>query len=107
VVAVGFSNGANIAAHLLMTHPETLTGAVLLRPMLPYDPVPKRIAGKGVFIGGGRHDGIVPADQPERLAQTLEEHGAHVTLHWEDADHSLTESDIAVAAVWMHARFDA
>jgi predicted esterase len=98
VIAVGFSNGANIAASVLLSSPDTLAAAVLFRPMLPFVPErPVSLAGVGVFIGAGRADPIVPQDQPERLGDLLRGYGADVTLTWQPAGHSLVRSDIASA----------
>jgi len=70
VIAVGFSNGANIAASLLLRHPGLLRGAVLLSPMVPFEPdqLPN-LAGTRVFVGAGRADAIAPPAQAERLAK--------------------------------------
>jgi predicted esterase/catechol 2,3-dioxygenase-like lactoylglutathione lyase family enzyme len=101
-VAVGFSNGANIAASLLLRRPGLLRGAVLLSPMIPFEPdaLPD-LGGTSVFIGAGRSDPIVPASQPERLAQLLREAGARVTLHWEPAGHTITEAEVSAARLWI------
>ncbi len=98
VIAVGFSNGANIATSVLLSSPATLAAAVLFRPMLPFVPErPVSLAGVGVFIGAGRADPIVPREQPERLAELLRESGADVTVIWQPGGHSLVRSDVASA----------
>ncbi len=76
IVAVGFSNGANIAASLLLRRAGILRGAVLLSPMVPFEPVavPDQ-TGTAVFIGAGRRDPIAPAEQAERLAVILKGRG--------------------------------
>lgn len=103
-VAVGFSNGANIAAALLLLHPGSLSGAVLLRPMVPLvpDPLPQ-LEGIPVLIASGRQDPIVPPDQPRALADLLRSAGADVTLHGSVAGHGLTREDLELAERWMHA----
>jgi predicted esterase/catechol 2,3-dioxygenase-like lactoylglutathione lyase family enzyme len=102
IVAVGFSNGANIAASLLLRRPGLLRGAVLLSPMLPFEPEPiPDLAGTSVFVGAGRADPIVPAAQAERLAAVLREGGADVTLHWEPGGHAITPSEVKVAQRWL------
>ena len=69
VVAVGYSNGANIAGSALILHPETLAGAVLFRPMIPFVPeTMPRLSGKPILILAGSRDSIVPKDETERLA---------------------------------------
>ena len=102
IVAVGFSNGANIAASLLLRRPGLLRGAVLLSPMVPFEPdaVPN-LESTAIFIGAGRSDHMVPAAQTERLAELLRQAGADVTLHWEPGGHAITEGEIAAASRWI------
>jgi predicted esterase/catechol 2,3-dioxygenase-like lactoylglutathione lyase family enzyme len=104
VVAAGFSNGANIAASLLLRHPGVLRVAVLLSPMVPFEPetLPD-LHGTAVFIGAGRTDPIVPAQQTERLAEILRNAGADVTLHWEPGGHSVAKGEIDAAQRWLSA----
>lgn len=102
IVAVGFSNGANIAASLLLRRPGVLRGAVLLSPMVPFEPDPlPDLGGTSVFIGAGRNDPMVPAEQTERLAALLREAGADVTLHWDDGGHGITKGELDAAASWI------
>jgi predicted esterase/catechol 2,3-dioxygenase-like lactoylglutathione lyase family enzyme len=102
IVAVGFSNGANIAASLLLRHAGLLRGAVLFSPMVPFEPAAlPRLDGTSVFIGAGRADPIAPAAQAERLATLLRDAGADVTLHWEPDGHALTRPELAAARDWM------
>lgn len=102
IVAVGFSNGANIAGSLLLRRPALLHAAVLLAPMVPFEPEqPPRLAGKPVFIGAGRQDALVPPQQSERLAELLRHAGADVTLHWEPAGHEITKSEVEAAHGWL------
>ena len=102
IVAVGFSNGANIAASLLLRRPGLLRGAILLSPMVPFEPdeLPD-LTGTSVFIGAGRNDAMVPIQQTERLAELLRQAGADVTVHWEDGGHGITTSEIAAASRWI------
>jgi len=105
VVALGFSNGANIAAAMLLLHPGVLSGAMLLRSMVPLEPVALPVLpGTPVLLVEGAQDPIVPRANAERLAAMLAEAGAAVTLHWEPAGHGLTPSDVAVAQAWMAAQ---
>lgn len=102
VAAVGFSNGANIAVGLLLGHPGLLRAAVLLSPMLPYDPgPPPDMAGTAVFLGAGRADPIAPADQVERLAELLRSAGADVHLHWEPGGHAIARAEVDAAREWL------
>jgi predicted esterase len=101
VVAVGFSNGANIAGAVMLLRPETLAGAILLRPMVPLTPErPPSLAGRRVLVAAGRSDPVVPASQSEALAALLGSAGAEVTLHWSPGGHTLDRSDLAAAAEW-------
>lgn len=102
VVAVGYSNGANIAASTLLLHPGVLHGAILFRPMVPFEPrtVPQ-LPGTPVLISAGRLDPIIPAANTERLAELLRTAGAAVTMHVEPAGHELREAELAVAREWL------
>jgi predicted esterase len=104
VVAVGFSNGANIATSLLLRRGPVVRAAVLLSPMLPFEPeeLPD-LSGVAVFIGAGRADPYAPAAQVERLAALLESAGAEVTVHWEPGGHALTRSEVDAAHRWLTA----
>jgi predicted esterase len=104
VIAVGFSNGANIAGSLLLLRPETLAGAILLRPMVPFVPesLPK-LDGRRVLVAAGQSDPIVPARQSELLAEMLRRAGAEVTLHWSPGAHGLDGSDLTAASAWWQA----
>ena len=102
VVAVGFSNGANIAASLLLRRPGLLRGAVLLSPMVPFEPETlPRLDGTPVFIGAGRNDAIAPPAQAERLAQLLGSAGADVHVHWDPDGHSVTRAELDAAREWL------
>jgi predicted esterase len=106
VVALGYSNGANIAASLLLSRPETLAGGILLRAMTPFEPeAPVNLAGKSVFIAAGRFDPIVPVDNVENLAKLLENAGADVTLRWEQASHGLNSPEIEAARQFAAQKF--
>ena len=102
VIAVGFSNGANIAASLLLLAPGTLKGAVLFRAMVPLRPerVPA-LAGVRVLLSEGARDPIVPRSEGEELARLLREGGADVTLEWQEAAHGLIEADLRTARDWL------
>ena len=102
IVAVGFSNGANIAASVLLQRPGLLRGAVLFSPMVPFEPETlPRLDGTSVFIGAGRADPIAAPLQAERLAAILREAGADVTLHWEPGGHTLTRRELDAARQWI------
>ena len=100
--AVGFSNGANIAAALLLLHPGSLSSALLLRPMVPLvpDPLPS-LDGVPVLVAAGKQDPIVRPAQSQALADLLGRAGADVTLHWSTAGHGLTREDLEAGERWM------
>jgi predicted esterase len=108
LVAVGFSNGANIAASLLFSSPETLEGAVLFRAMTPFEPATLPDLGRaGVFIGAGENDPLIEHENVERLAALLRRAGARVDLEWDRGGHALTPSAIAAARRWLEREFPA
>ncbi|HTK70244.1 MAG TPA: alpha/beta hydrolase [Candidatus Eisenbacteria bacterium] len=102
IVAVGFSNGANIAASLLLLRPRVLHGAVLFRAMVPFEPekVPF-LGGVPVLLSEGRFDPLVGRKVAERLAKILETAGAEVTLIEQESGHELTRADVDDAAKWL------
>jgi phospholipase/carboxylesterase len=102
VVAAGYSNGANIAASVLLSHPGLLAGAVLMRVMDPFTEfaVPD-LTGKKVLIEAGTEDKLIPKEQPEALARLFEKGNAVVALHWQRAGHQLTQGDVEVARKWL------
>ena len=101
-LAVGFSNGANIASAMLLLSPHTLSGALLIRPMVPFEPDPlPELRGKRVLLLSGRADPMVAAGQPERLADLLRRAGAQVELSWQNAGHELGAGDVAEARAWL------
>jgi phospholipase/carboxylesterase len=106
VVAVGYSNGANIAASLLLLRPGLLNGAVLLRGMTPLIPEhAPDLTGTSVFLASGRHDSLVPAQSVKTLSSLLHDAGADLTLEWADAGHQLTGPELQRATGWLASRF--
>lgn len=100
--AVGFSNGANIAASLLLLHPGLLSGAVLLRAMVPLEPDPTPdLSDIPVYLAAGRSDPIVPAENTERLAGLLTEAGANVTLDWQPGGHGIGQREVEASRDWL------
>lgn len=101
-IAVGFSNGANIAAAMMLLRPEVLAGAVLIRAMVPLATPPRAdLAGKRVLILSGAMDPIVPEANAARLAADLTAAGAAVTHEVLPAGHGLTQADIRLARDWL------
>jgi len=102
VIAVGFSNGANIAASLLLLEPESLAGAILFRPMVPLvpDPLPD-LSATPVLLSAGRSDPLVDPAGSEHLAALLKRCGARVTFEWQEAGHHLGAADVEAAHAWL------
>jgi predicted esterase len=104
VIALGFSNGANIASAVMLLRPGVLRGGVLLRAMVPLEPDPlPSIAGTRVLISNGRMDPIVAPAETERLATLLQRAGADVEVQWQPAGHQLMPADFAVAKTWLRS----
>ena len=105
VIAVGFSNGANIAGALLLLRPDALGGAVLFRAMVPLvpDTLPT-LASTPVLISNGRTDPLVSAEQTEQLAALLRSAGTDVTVAWQNSGHELTQADVITAREWLAQR---
>jgi phospholipase/carboxylesterase len=102
LTAVGFSNGANIGATLLLLRPETLAAAALLRPMVVLEPAKlPNLSGKRVLLSFGSVDPIVPPDHPRRLADLLRGAGADVQLQTHAASHGLVPSDFAAVQEFL------
>ncbi len=102
LVLVGYSNGANIAASLMLLHPHYETAAILFRPMVPLAPTfPRNFGGLAVFISAGTKDPIVSPELPERLARIFESGGADVSLFWHDGGHELGADDLIAAKTWL------
>ncbi len=103
-IAVGFSNGANIAAAMLLLRPETLAGAALLRGMVPLaDPPAASLAGRPVLLLSGAADPIVPAANAARLVAMLENARAAVRHQTLPVGHGLSQSDVTITKAWIDA----
>lgn len=102
LVALGFSNGANMAHSLMMLHPEAVQDAVLIRAMTTMpDLVPSGLAGKKAFLSSGRTDSMMPVQDVDFLAAQLRSGGVEVTHHWVEAGHNLTRGEIEVIRDWL------
>ena len=100
--AVGFSNGANIAASLLLRRPGLLRRAVLFRAMVPFEPeAPAGLHAAHVLLRAGRNDAIAPVAGAERLEALLRTAGAQVTLAVDDGGHALVPAALRAAKDWM------
>ncbi|QFT89244.1 Putative hydrolase MhqD [Bacillus sp. THAF10] len=101
VVAVGYSNGANIAGSLLFHYKDALKGAILYHPMVPRRGMDlPDLNGVPVFIGAGKNDPICPASETEELSEMLQSAGSEVTVYWENQGHQLTASEVQESKKW-------
>jgi phospholipase/carboxylesterase len=104
LIAVGYSNGANIAASILLLRPETFAAAILFRAMVPFVPETQPdLSSLRVLIGAGSVDPIVPASETKQLAELLRSSGADVTIRFFQGGHELTPADIHAAQEWLRA----
>ena len=101
-MVVGYSNGANIGASLILFHPHYMAAAILFRVMIPFIPdLIRDFSQLSVFIGPGRLDPIVPSGQAEELGGLFESGGADLTISWTQGGHELGEDDIRAAKAWL------
>ncbi len=105
-VALGYSNGANIAAAMMLLRPDTLKGAILLRAMAPFAVPPQtELGGVPVLILSGLDDPIVPPSSVERLVSSLAASGARVEQETLVASHGLTQTDLVRARAFYDGNF--
>lgn len=101
ITAVGYSNGANIAASLLFHYRDALQNAILHHPMVPRRGIElPDLKGKRIFIAAGKNDPICAPEESEELRDLLKEAGAEVDIHWENYGHQLTMTEVQAATVW-------
>ncbi len=102
IIGVGYSNGANIAASMLLLRPEIMRAAILFRAMVPLvpDKLPD-LSSVNIWIGAGDQDPIVPASETKRLAELLRRAGADVTIRFLEGGHELTRDDLDAAREWL------
>ena len=105
IIAVGYSNGANIAASLMFHYADRLKGAILHHPMVPRRGIQlPDLTGTSVFIAAGTNDPICPSSESEDLKSLLEGANASVELHWENRGHQLTLDEVLAAAKWYEEK---
>ena len=102
MIAVGYSNGANIASVMMLLRPESIFSAILLRGMtILSNPPMADLSSKRVLISAGRHDPIIPLENAERLRTFLQSVGAEVTFEIQEASHGLVRGDVDIARRWL------
>lgn len=95
VYALGYSNGANILAAVLLDTPELVDRAVLMHPLIPWQPAANpRLAGAEVLVTAGRQDMICPLPMTEALVDFLKAQQASVTVSLHDGGHELRPSEL-------------
>jgi predicted esterase len=105
LVAVGYSNGANIAASMLLLRPEALPTAILFRAMVPFYPETQpNLSFVRAWIGAGTNDPIIPMSEGKALAELFRNAGADVTIRYFQAGHELTMPDVEAARDWLTLR---
>jgi phospholipase/carboxylesterase len=98
VLGLGYSNGANILASTVFLEPDLFDAAVLMHPLIPFQPQVKgSLAGKRILVTAGRRDPICPPNLTSRLDAHLRSAGADVTLHWHEGGHELRQDEIEAA----------
>jgi phospholipase/carboxylesterase len=102
IVAIGYSNGANIAASMLLLRPEILSAAILFRAMVPLVPeVLPDLTNKHIFMSSGIYDPIVTKQEAEKLFGLFKNAGAKVSLSWQESGHELTMEEVQKAKEWL------
>jgi phospholipase/carboxylesterase len=105
VAALGYSNGANILASVLFAAPNRIDHAVLMHPLIPFEPAPQpALAGRQVLITAGRRDPISPAALTERLARYFTAQGAEAAITWHDGGHEIRQTELAAAEQFLRGQ---
>lgn len=106
ILAIGYSNGANIAASLLFHYQHALKGGILHHPMVPRKGIDlPDLTGKSVFIAAGTNDPICSPMESTELQSLLEKANSKVELHWENRGHQLTRQEVEAAGTWYRQHF--
>jgi phospholipase/carboxylesterase len=104
VIALGYSNGANIAASLLFHYEDALSKALLFHPVVPLRKVLPDLKQVSVFISAGKNDPLCDPSITQELADLLTNAHVSVSLHWENGGHQLTETEVHVAKTWLKGK---
>ena len=101
-VAFGFSNGANVTWALMLSCPEVLRGAILMRPMRAFQPEKiEKLRHVPVLVIAGKKDATVPPSRADEVPSLLRSAGAEVQLAWVDAGHEFSAEDAETSAAWL------
>lgn len=106
-IAVGFSNGANIASSILLLCPNVIQTAILFRAMVPLIPntLPD-LSNKKILLSAGLNDPIISRTETENLYRLCQKANSNVTLKWQYSSHNLIQEDILIAKKWISTNFD-
>ena len=105
-IAVGFSNGANIGASILLLRSEVLQGAILFRSMVPLVPkILPDLSNKKILLSEGLQDPIVSRTEAENLYRLFQKANANITLKWQSSSHNLIQDDLIIAKEWISNNF--
>lgn len=105
VIGLGYSNGANILASVLFQRPELFDRAVLMHPLIPFDPAAQPgLAGKDILITAGARDPICPLPMSDQLSAYFEAQGAEVTRHTHPGGHEVQQSELQEIAQFLQAK---
>lgn len=105
-IAVGFSNGANIAASMLFLRSDLLQGAILFRAMVPLIPNPlPNLSNKKILLAAGLSDPIVSRTETDNLFRLFQKTNANIMLKWQQSSHNLIQEDVSVARKWISNNF--
>lgn len=106
LIGLGYSNGANILASVMMAHPELVAAGVLMHPLIPWEPEPvEGLDGRHVLITAGRRDPICPAPRTQALADWFTRQGAKTEIAWHEGGHEIVQSELSAIAGFL-AGFD-
>jgi phospholipase/carboxylesterase len=103
VIAIGYSNGANIATALHFLNPGLISKSIHFRPMTPLEPdTPPNLTNTQVFLSFGAFDQLMPRGEEDRLSQMYVDYGASITKNVEPTGHQLAQNDLHAAAKWLN-----
>ncbi|MDQ2632854.1 MAG: alpha/beta hydrolase [Pseudomonadota bacterium] len=104
VLGLGYSNGANILASVMFADPALFDAAVLMHPLIPFEPdVKGSLAGRRVLVTAGQRDPICPPDLTARLESHLRALCADVTVEWHEGGHEIRRNEIDAARLFFEA----
>ena len=102
VIGLGFSNGANILASILIAHPDLFDASVLLHPLIPFEPQDGAgMAGKKILISAGERDPICPVPLTQALADYFVRQKAEVQLDWHNGGHEIRQTEIEAVRAFL------